>query len=113
MFSCVEEAHQHCKGGVEKWAKPFDGSTGTARLGEIDVSFLLAYSMGMYFAGHVGDNLDLRIFLTVGMIGSGTFVAMFGMGYWFNIHNFLKLFMYSSGARVVLGHMSGLYCSHC
>ncbi|XP_057869747.2 putative glycerol-3-phosphate transporter 1 [Cryptomeria japonica] len=76
------------KGVLKSGWKPFDGSTATARLGEIDVSFLLVYSIGMFFAGHVGDRVDLRIFLTVGMIGSGTFVAMFGMGYWFNIHSF-------------------------
>jgi OPA family glycerol-3-phosphate transporter-like MFS transporter 1/2 len=57
-------------------------------LGEIDVAFLSVYAMGMYFAGHLGDRVDLRVFLTVGMVGSGLFVALFGMGYFWNIHNF-------------------------
>ncbi|XP_043715845.1 putative glycerol-3-phosphate transporter 1 [Telopea speciosissima] len=69
------------------WA-PFDGSDGSAMLGELDVAFLAVYSLGMYFAGHLGDRLDLRIFLTVGMVGTGLFTSLFGLGYWFNIHNF-------------------------
>ncbi|KAK9667955.1 hypothetical protein RND81_13G023500 [Saponaria officinalis] len=69
------------------WA-PFDKKDGTSKLGEIDVAFLACYSMGMYVAGHLGDSLDLRLFLTTGMLGSGVFVALFGMGYFWNIHAF-------------------------
>jgi OPA family glycerol-3-phosphate transporter-like MFS transporter 1/2 len=77
------------KGVLKAEWTPFSGETATARLGEIDLAFLLVYSLGMYFAGHLGDRVNLRIFLTVGMIGSGTFVALFGMGYWWNIHSFI------------------------
>lgn len=73
--------------GKEGWV-PFNGKDGTSKLGEIDLAFLAFYSMGMYFAGHLGDTLDLRLFLTSGMIGSGIFVALFGMGYFWNIHSF-------------------------
>lgn len=69
------------------WA-PFNGKDGTSKLGEIDVAFLACYSMGMYVAGHLGDTLDLRLFLTTGMMGSGIFVALFGMGYFWNVHFF-------------------------
>ncbi|GFP88256.1 putative glycerol-3-phosphate transporter 1 [Phtheirospermum japonicum] len=69
------------------WA-PFNGSDGTALLGELDVSFLFVYAMGMYFSGHVGDRMDLRIFLTIGMVGTGLFTSLFGVGYWANIHFF-------------------------
>jgi OPA family glycerol-3-phosphate transporter-like MFS transporter 1/2 len=69
------------------WA-PFNGVGGTALLGELDVSFLFVYAMGMYFSGHLGDRMDLRIFLTVGMVGTGIFTALFGLGYWANIHIF-------------------------
>ncbi|KAM7255779.1 hypothetical protein ACFE04_011520 [Oxalis oulophora] len=67
---------------------PFNGLDGTSKLGEIDVAFLSCYSLGMYVAGHLGDTLDLRLFLTTGMIGSGIFVGLFGMGYFWNIHAF-------------------------
>ncbi|XP_075642792.1 putative glycerol-3-phosphate transporter 4 [Castanea sativa] len=69
------------------WA-PFNGPDGTSKLGEIDVAFLACYSLGMYVAGHLGDTLDLRLFLTTGMIGSGIFVGIFGMGYFWNVHVF-------------------------
>ncbi|XAR54900.1 Glycerol-3-phosphate-transporting ATPase [Bertholletia excelsa] len=69
------------------WA-PFNGPDGTSKLGEIDVAFLACYSVGMYVAGHLGDSLDLRLFLTTGMLGSGIFVGLFGMGYFWNIHRF-------------------------
>ncbi|KAL1220806.1 putative glycerol-3-phosphate transporter 4 [Cardamine amara subsp. amara] len=75
--------HRKSKG----W-EPFNGKDGTSRLGEIDVAFLACYSIGMYVAGHLGDTLDLRLFLTWGMIGSGFFVGLFGMGYFWNIHAF-------------------------
>ncbi|PSR91686.1 Glycerol-3-phosphate transporter 4 like [Actinidia chinensis var. chinensis] len=62
------------------WA-PFNGTDATSKLGEIDVAFLACYSLGMYVAGHLGDTLDLRLFLTTGMIGSGIFVGLFGIGW--------------------------------
>lgn len=67
---------------------PFNGSDGTSLLGELDVAFLAVYAFGMYFSGHFGDRCNLRIFLTVGMIGTGLFTALFGVGYWGNVHNF-------------------------
>ncbi|XP_010258961.1 PREDICTED: putative glycerol-3-phosphate transporter 1 [Nelumbo nucifera] len=74
------------------WA-PFNGTDGAAMLGDLDLAFLSVYSLGMYFAGHLGDRLDLRIFLTVGMLGTGLFTSLFGFGYWFNIHNFYYFLM--------------------
>ncbi|KAL3521421.1 hypothetical protein ACH5RR_019570 [Cinchona calisaya] len=71
----------------EGWA-PFDGSDGTSLLGELDVAFLFVYAIGMYFSGHVGDRMDLRRFITVGMVGTGLFTALFGVGYWANVHIF-------------------------
>ncbi|XWS60095.1 hypothetical protein CRYUN_Cryun07bG0005000 [Craigia yunnanensis] len=69
------------------WA-PFNGSDGTALLGELDVAFLAVYAFGMYFSGHLGDRMNLRIFLTVGMVGTGLFTSLFGAGYWAKIHSF-------------------------
>lgn len=82
--------------------KPFDGIDGEARLGEIDVAFLASYAVGMYFAGRLGDRLDLRKFLTSGMVSSGAFVCFFGMGYWWNIHSFSYYF----AVQVVTGLLS-------
>ncbi|CAH9121629.1 unnamed protein product, partial [Cuscuta epithymum] len=67
---------------------PFNSKDGTELLGELDVAFLFVYALGMYFSGHVGDRMNLRIFLTTGMVGTGLFTGLFGFGYWANIHNF-------------------------
>ncbi|XVF54968.1 hypothetical protein PTKIN_Ptkin05aG0223200 [Pterospermum kingtungense] len=69
------------------WA-PFNGSDGTALLGELDVAFLAVYALGMYFSGHLGDRMNLRYFLTVGMVGTGLFTSLFGVGYWAKMHSF-------------------------
>lgn len=53
----------------------------------------------MYFAGHVGDRIDLRLFLVFGMIGSGLFTVGFGLGYWFDVH----LLWYFLGVQIVCG----------
>ncbi|XVF49359.1 hypothetical protein PTKIN_Ptkin04bG0005300 [Pterospermum kingtungense] len=69
------------------WA-PFNGTDGTSLLGELDVAFLAVYAFGMYFSGHLGDRMNLRVFLTIGMVGTGLFTSLFGAGYWARIHSF-------------------------
>ncbi|XP_010934991.1 putative glycerol-3-phosphate transporter 1 [Elaeis guineensis] len=69
------------------WA-PFNNSDGTVMLGVIDVAFLSAYSIAMYFAGHLGDRIDLRILLSIGMVLTAVFTSLFGVGYWLDIHSF-------------------------
>ncbi|XWS73019.1 hypothetical protein CRYUN_Cryun02cG0090000 [Craigia yunnanensis] len=80
------------------WA-PFNGPEGPHRLGELDLAFLSSYAVGMYFAGHVGDRIDLRLFLVFGMMGSGLFTIIFGFAYWFDVH----LLGYFMGVQVVSG----------
>uniref|UniRef100_A0A0D9X4K5 Major facilitator superfamily (MFS) profile domain-containing protein n=1 Tax=Leersia perrieri TaxID=77586 RepID=A0A0D9X4K5_9ORYZ len=78
----------HTKNTLNIGWLPFNTVDGSALLGEIDVAFLAVYSCGMFFAGHLGDRMDLRIFLSIGMFGTAIFTALFGAGYWLNIHNF-------------------------
>lgn len=56
---------------------PFNGPDGTTLLGDLDVAFLFVYAIGIYFSGHVGDRMDLRVFLTAGMLGTGLSTALF------------------------------------
>nr|XP_043623354.1 putative glycerol-3-phosphate transporter 5 [Erigeron canadensis] len=70
---------------VSGWA-PFNSARGPQRLGELDLAFLSAYAIGMYLSGHVGDRIDLRVFLTIGMVGSGVFTVLFGLGFWLDVH---------------------------
>ncbi|RID52856.1 hypothetical protein BRARA_G00291 [Brassica rapa] len=60
---------------------PFNGTEGTQRLGELDLAFLSSYALG-----HLGDRIDLRLFLVFGMMGSGILTVVFGLGYWMNVH---------------------------
>lgn len=57
-------------------------------LGSLDASFLAVYALEMYFSGYHGERWNLRVFLTVGMLGCGFCAAMFGFGYWLDIHSF-------------------------
>ena len=66
--------------------EPFDGPDGNTLLGSLDYSFLFSYAIAMFFSGHIGDRVPLRYFLTIGMIGSGVMVCLFGAGYFFKIH---------------------------
>ncbi len=69
------------------WAPFNDVDNGQALLGDLDVAFLGSYALGMFVCGHLGDRLDLRMFLTWGMLGSGAMVVLFGMGYFWQIHS--------------------------
>ncbi|WJX25118.1 hypothetical protein P8452_14190 [Trifolium repens] len=48
---------------------------------------------------HVGDRIDLRLFLVFGMMGSGIFTVLFGLGYWLDVH-VLGFFV---GVQIVCG----------
>lgn len=50
---------------IDGW-EPFNGDNGSSLLGQVDLAFLGAYALGMFFAGHLGDRVDLRYFLTIG-----------------------------------------------
>ncbi|XP_062313406.1 glucose-6-phosphate exchanger SLC37A1 isoform X3 [Osmerus eperlanus] len=67
--------------------KPFDKSNYKQLLGAMDYSFLCAYAIGMYLSGIIGERLPIRWYLTVGMLTSGLFTCLFGLGYIYNIHS--------------------------
>lgn len=54
------------------------------------ISFLITALLFISFhipSGLIGERLPIRYYLTVGMLASGLFTAMFGLGYFCNIHN--------------------------
>nr|XP_043875011.1 glucose-6-phosphate exchanger SLC37A1 isoform X1 [Solea senegalensis] len=67
--------------------KPFDKRNYKQLLGAMDYSFLCAYAVGMYLSGIIGERLPIRLYLTVGMLTSGLFTCLFGLGYIYNIHS--------------------------
>lgn len=42
----------------------------------------------LVLSGIIGERLPIRYYLTFGMLASGTFTALFGLGYFYNIHSF-------------------------
>uniref|UniRef100_A0A674HKC6 Glucose-6-phosphate exchanger SLC37A2 n=1 Tax=Taeniopygia guttata TaxID=59729 RepID=A0A674HKC6_TAEGU len=67
------------------WA-PFDGDNYKELFGALDNAFLVAYAIGMFISGIFGERLPLRYYLSGGMVLSGLFTALFGLGYFWNIH---------------------------
>lgn len=51
-------------------------------------------------SGIIGERLPIRYYLTVGMLASGLFTAMFGFGYFYNIHNLWFYIMAQVGTMV-------------
>lgn len=66
--------------------KPFDQDNYKELFGALDNAFLVAYAIGMYISGIFGERLPLRYYLSGGMLLSGLFTALFGLGYFWQIH---------------------------
>lgn len=67
--------------------KPFDSDNANSILGLLDSSFLISYAVFMFISGFVAERCHLRYFLALGMIGSGIFTYLFGIAFYYNIHN--------------------------
>ena len=50
-------------------------------------SFLTFASLFSVRSGIIGERLPIRYYLTFGMLASGAFTALFGLGYFYNIHS--------------------------
>ncbi|XP_035290764.1 glucose-6-phosphate exchanger SLC37A2 isoform X1 [Anguilla anguilla] len=68
------------------WA-PFDQDNYKTLYGVMDNSFLVAYAIGMFISGIFGERLPLRYYLSCGMLLSGLFTALFGLGFYWDIHS--------------------------
>eukprot|EP01025_Chloroclados_australasicus_P056218 TRINITY_DN6915_c0_g2_i1.p1 TRINITY_DN6915_c0_g2~~TRINITY_DN6915_c0_g2_i1.p1 ORF type:complete len:508 (-),score=44.64 TRINITY_DN6915_c0_g2_i1:312-1835(-) len=78
--------------------EPFNGPNGKERLGQIDVAFLACYAIGMFTLGHLGDRYELRKWLAAGLLMSGIFVILVGMGYVWEQHTISYYVLTSSFA---------------
>ncbi|XP_005378512.1 PREDICTED: sugar phosphate exchanger 2 isoform X2 [Chinchilla lanigera] len=65
---------------------PFDKDDYKELLGAVDNAFLVAYAIGMFISGIFGERLPLRYYLSAGMLLSGLFTSLFGLGYFWDIH---------------------------
>jgi sugar phosphate permease len=62
-------------------------SFSTNFFGTCDLAFLLAYSLSFYFFGWIGDKIDLRIFISVGLFGICMSFGALGLMRYFCYHN--------------------------
>ncbi|KAL3270617.1 hypothetical protein HHI36_021151 [Cryptolaemus montrouzieri] len=69
------------------WA-PFNvsDSKSSQMLGELDSAFLFSYAAAMFASGFIAERVNLRYFISLGMLLSGIFSYMFGIGKTYNIH---------------------------
>uniref|UniRef100_T1ITN0 Sugar phosphate exchanger 3 n=1 Tax=Strigamia maritima TaxID=126957 RepID=T1ITN0_STRMM len=65
---------------------PFNVPKANELLGLLDSSFLFSYAIAMYFSGSIAERVNLRYFLSLGMIASGIGVYLFGIAYSYKIH---------------------------
>ena len=99
---------------------PFTGDHGKTLLGSVDYSWLFAYAIGLFFSGHIADRVDIRFFLTFGMLGSVASTLLLGVAYYANIHSIayfigVQIFggiMQSSGAPAVVSLMTHWFGKH-
>ena len=64
----------------------------------------------MFGAGHLGDRIHLRKFLTFGMLASGAMVCFVGLAYFLDIHSIWYLVVVQSigGEQLLLLYYSSL-----
>jgi len=94
----VHKANTTCK----SWITQIDGRTeqeAKTYLGLLDTSYLFSYAFFMFGSGFVAERMDLRYFLSLGMIFSGIFTFLFGFAYNAGIHSL----WYLLAIQVVLG----------
>lgn len=56
-----------------------DSESAERLLGTLDMIFMLSYAVGLVINGKLGDQLNLRKFLSFGMFCAGVSVCMFGV----------------------------------
>ncbi|KAL4127475.1 hypothetical protein QTP88_011645 [Uroleucon formosanum] len=67
--------------------EPFNAEHHNALFGTLDSAFLFSYGIAMFFSGIIAERVNIRIFLTIGMLLSGTACSMFGLAHYYNIHS--------------------------
>jgi len=82
----VTESYTNCtsfideiNGKIETEAKALEGT--------LDTAFLFSYAIFMFVSGFVAERMNLRYFLSIGMIMSGVFTFLFGFAKVVEIHS--------------------------
>ena len=77
LLYAVSHASRTVYGYVKPYVKEDQGYT-NGELGLIDFTFMAAYAIGQYVNGWLGDRINTKISLGVGMIAAATGLSLFG-----------------------------------
>lgn len=72
------------------WISEIDGKhqdEAKTLLGLLDTTYLVSYAFFMFISGIVAERVNLRVFLSFGMVASGLFTFLFGFAYFAGIHS--------------------------
>ncbi|VDN09160.1 unnamed protein product, partial [Dibothriocephalus latus] len=72
---------------ASKWRSILERSGGCCKLQCFCLLPVSPPSVFPIFSGHVAERMDLRVFLTIGCLLSGLTTALFGLGYFCDIHH--------------------------
>ncbi|XP_063898636.1 glucose-6-phosphate exchanger SLC37A2 [Helicoverpa armigera] len=103
--------HQNCSAlvpppgtdpGDDQWCNwaPFNTADANTLLGTLDSAFLFSYAAAMFVSGMVAERVDLRYFLSLGMLTSAIFCYLFGVGRTYSIHNISYYLLVQAGAGI-------------
>ena len=72
------------------WITEIDGKSeaeAKSLIGLLETTYLISYAIFMFFSGFVAERMDLRFFLSMGMMLSGLLCVLFGIAYPLGIHS--------------------------
>ncbi|KAF2357601.1 Major facilitator superfamily [Trinorchestia longiramus] len=84
---------------------PFNGEDAQELLGTMDMCFLSSYAVFMFVSGYIAERSNLRLYLSTGMLLTGLFNVMLGLGYWIDQHSFAYFLVFNilAGASQATG----------
>merc|ERR1712038_903421 len=94
------------KESCESWVSKMNGTSEESAKGDLanlDLAYLISYAGFMFVSGWVAERMDLRYFLSGGMILSGVVTFFFGFAYTAGIHGF--------GYLIAMQVLSGVFQS--
>ncbi|OQR96342.1 sugar phosphate exchanger [Achlya hypogyna] len=90
MFHVARKSFSSIKGelGKEEWMQSSLTTSQSNMYGIMDMVFMGCYASGLYVSGMMGDRVDLRLFITLGMFCTGASLIVFGLAGFADIHAF-------------------------
>jgi len=102
FLSCSNSSSVNASSTCTSWVTQIDGKSeqeAKTYLGLLDTAYLFSYAAFMFGSGIVAERVDLRYFLSCGMIFSGIFTFLFGFAHDIGIHSL----WYLLAIQIILG----------